>query len=384
MRAVNYRELRRRYELDGAHKTLRHFQENLNNGNLAADDFSIRDMAEALIGREFVDMCSPGKRGSDNVLESTAGLDTSMFANLAKRVVGTGVQARYGLEQFVFSGVIPTMQTKFTKGFTRQGTANIGEAGKEVKESESFDSIGFGEQSQTFPATKKYGRIVPITKEAVHEDDTGTVLDNAGTVGEWLGLTKEKQLIDVIIGATNNYVRNGTASDTYQTSSPWVNDIVKVLENYTDLDEVEQLFAAITDPDTSEPILVGGLTLVTGPKKRVTANNIVSATQIRVGDTTAATAVQTVADNPMSGYTPVSSRLLAARLTAASLDTASWVVGDLQQAFAWMENWGLTMEQENQNSRVAFEQDILFRFKASWRGAAIVKDPRFAVRCKAS
>ncbi len=53
---IRYRELKRRYELDGAAKTVGHLAEALEKEQLRADDFSLRDLAEALIpsGSEWV------------------------------------------------------------------------------------------------------------------------------------------------------------------------------------------------------------------------------------------------------------------------------------------------------------------------------------------
>ena len=61
MRLLNYRELRRRYELEGSAKTVEHLSEALADKSLQPDDFSLRDLAEALIpeGREWVRTLDP-------------------------------------------------------------------------------------------------------------------------------------------------------------------------------------------------------------------------------------------------------------------------------------------------------------------------------------
>ena len=59
--SLNYRELKRRYDLDGAEKTSRYLCEALSNRELAPEDFSLRDLAEALVpdGRQWVRMLDP-------------------------------------------------------------------------------------------------------------------------------------------------------------------------------------------------------------------------------------------------------------------------------------------------------------------------------------
>ena len=86
-----------------------------------------------------------------------------------------------------------------------------------------YPHLGFGEDYIETPSTTKRGFIVPVTKEAIFFDRTHLVLSRAAEVGEVLGLNKEKRLIDLVIGATNNYKWKGTTYNTYQTSTPWIN-----------------------------------------------------------------------------------------------------------------------------------------------------------------
>ena len=57
-----------------------------------------------------------------------------------------------------------------------------------------------------------------------------------------------------------------------------------------------------------------------------------------------------------------------------------WFFGDFSRAFAYMENWPITVTQAPSNSEAEFTQDIVLRFKASERGAAAVLDPRCVVK----
>ncbi len=58
---LKYRELKRRYDLDGAEQTVTHLSEALREGHLKPEDFSIRDLAEAIVpdGREWVRLLDP-------------------------------------------------------------------------------------------------------------------------------------------------------------------------------------------------------------------------------------------------------------------------------------------------------------------------------------
>ena len=53
-----------------------------------------------------------------------------------------------------------------------------------------------------------------------------------------------------------------------------------------------------------------------------------------------------------------------------------WFIGDFRKAFAYMENWPITVDAvAGRNSEAEFNQDIVVRFKASERGAAAVINP---------
>ncbi|HEY1598492.1 MAG TPA: hypothetical protein VGG64_02755, partial [Pirellulales bacterium] len=201
--------------------------------------------------------------------------------------------------------------------------------------------------------------------------------------GEILGLNKEKRLIDLVIGATNNYRWRGTNYNTYQSATPWINaTTANELIDWTDVDATEQLFADILDPNTDEPVLVTPNTVLVMPAYRHAAQRIFNAAEIRYLPTSAPT--MTIAENPLSAYQVVDSRLAYRRIMASGVaaDDAKkwWFIGDFSRAFAYMENWPITVAQSPQNSEADFNSDILVRFKASERGAAAVINPRYVVK----
>jgi hypothetical protein len=57
-----------------------------------------------------------------------------------------------------------------------------------------------------------------------------------------------------------------------------------------------------------------------------------------------------------------------------------WFLGDFRKAFAYMENWPITVAQSPLGSEADFASDIVVRFKASERGAAAVLNPRYIVK----
>jgi hypothetical protein len=247
-----------------------------------------------------------------------------------------------------------------------------------------YPHLGFGEEYIETPSTTKHGFIVPVTKEAVFFDRTHLVLSRAAEVGEILGLNKEKRLVDVVIGVTNNYKAKGVAYNTYQTATPWINSLASnELVDWTNVDKAEQLFAEMSDPNTGEPVLVGGTTVLVTPAYRHAAQRVFQGTQLTF--TAAGSSTATVAANPLTNYRVHDSRLVYRRIVASGVAAATakkwWFVGDFRRAFAYMENWPITVTQAPLNSEAEFASDIVLRFKASERGAAAVLNPRFVVKC---
>ncbi len=226
----------------------------------------------------------------------------------------------------------------------------------------------------------------PLPKEAIFFDRTHLVLQRAGEVGEFLGLNKEKRLLDCLIDdndTVHRYKWKGTVYGTYQSSAPWINVVTSNgLLDWGNVDAAEKALAAMTDPNTGEPILVTADTLLVCPESLHAAQRVVHATQIEQVDLkSGGNTVRTFAPNPMAGtYRVVSSRLLRARLATASEPTSNWYLGNFRKAFAYMENWGITVTQAPQNSEAEFTQDIVVRFKASERGAAATLEPRYVVK----
>lgn len=381
--SIKYRELKRRYELDGPRKTVEHLQEALREQHLRPEDFSIRDLAETLVpdGPAWVRQLDPRSAGSVQVLEAD-GVDVTAFLNITGQVIYSRIMQAYTQDAFVMSRLVDTIPTRLD-GEKIPGISHIADQIDEVPPGMPYPHLGFGEDYIETPSTTKRGFIVPVTKEAIFFDRTHLVLSRAAEVGEILGLNKEKRLLDLLIGVTNNYKWRGTTYNTYQAATPWIN--VKTgneLVDWTDVDAAEQLFSDILDPSTGEPVLVSASTVLVMPAYRHAAHRVFSSSEIRY--TAAGAPTTTIAANPLASYRVVDSRLAYRRVIASGVaaDDAKkwWFIGDFHKAFAYMENWPITVTQSPPGSEADFSSDVMVRFKASERGAAAVINPRYVVK----
>ena len=381
MRAIKYRELKRMYDLDGSEKTVKHLGESLQQGHLKPEDFSIRELAEVTLGGERVRRMDPR---SGALLEAGEGVDVTAFSNITGQVIQSKILEAYSQEAFVVSKLVDTVPTRLD-GEKIPGVGRISDDVAEVGPGMPYPHLGFGEDYIETPQTTKRGFIVPVTKEAIFFDRTHLILQRAAEVGEVLGLNKEKRLIDLLIGVTNNYKWKGTDYNTYYTaaeSGPWANVTVEELVDWTDVDAAEQLFADILDPNTSEPVLVKATTVLVMPAYRHAAHRVFNAAELTY--TAANAETDTTVANPLGNYRVAESRLAYRRIVASGEAAADakkwWFVGDIKKAFAYMENWPITITQSPPNSEAEFNQDLVVRFKASERGAAAVINPRYVVK----
>ncbi|MEN6450368.1 MAG: hypothetical protein ABFC96_07755 [Thermoguttaceae bacterium] len=385
MRAIKYRELKRMYEANGPEQTVKHLQEALTAGELKPHDFSIRELAEATLSPERVRQMDP-RHGGACLLEAGDGVDATAFSNITGQIILSTITNAYTQEAFVLSKLVDAVPTRLD-GERIPGVGRLSDEVSEVRPGMPYPSLGFGEDYIDTPQTTKRGFIVPVTKEAIFFDRTHLILQRAAEVGEVLGLNKEKRLLDLLLGVTNNYKWKGNSYNTYSSTGSgaapdgnWVNQFTNELADWTDVDAAEQLFADILDPNTGEPVLIQATTVLVMPAYRHAAHRIFNAAEIQY----AAGGTTTVAANPLGNYTVVESRLAYRRLIAAgnTADQAKrcWFLGDFRKALAYMENWPITVTQSPANSEAEFNQDIVVRFKASERGAAAVINPRYVVK----
>ncbi|HEY1598329.1 MAG TPA: hypothetical protein VGG64_01915, partial [Pirellulales bacterium] len=188
---INYRDLKRRYELEGPRNTVVHLAEALRQRHLRADDFSLRDLAETLVadGREWVRALDPRSVSGVSVLEAGDGVDVTAFLNITGQVIYSKIMDAYTQEAFVVSKLVETIPTRLD-GEKIPGVSRVKDEIDEVAPGMPFPSLGFGEDYIETPSTTKRGFIVPVTKEAIFFDRTYLVLSRAAEVGEILGLNK--------------------------------------------------------------------------------------------------------------------------------------------------------------------------------------------------
>ena len=211
MKTIKYRELRRRYELDGPAKTVKHLSEAIAQRHVRPEDFSLRDLAEGLVpdGHQWVRMLDPRNSSGTSVLEAEEAVDVTAFLHVAGQIVYSKILEAYRQEAFVVSKLVDTIPTRLD-GERIPGIGRIKDEVTEVHPGMPYPHVGFGEDYIETPQTTKRGLIVPVTKEAVFFDRTHLILQRAAEVGEVLGLNKAAILV------TQDHSYNMTMTKAFQ------------------------------------------------------------------------------------------------------------------------------------------------------------------------
>ncbi len=395
MARINRKELVRMVEAKGAETACGLLLENLGTeGGFKPQDFSFRDLWMAFAVDNHGKPC-----GADLLLEMQAGMNseklslleasgavsTGSFANITGQIVYNKVKEGYQLPDFIGDDLCEVVTTTTIDGEKIAGIGALGDVAQVVAEGDDYPYVGLNEDYTITVPTEKRGFLVPLTREAILTDKTGQILKRAQDTGEWMGLNKEKRILDAFFGITNTYNRNGTSTNTYLTSGAYINNQVNALTDWTTIEKAELLIEAVLDPNTGEPISAGGITTLIVPTAlRWTAQRISRATDIQHVDNTASpTTIRTTSQNPLNGrtYRILSNTYVKLRSSSATTWFAS---GDPKKAMYYMQNWGIESLQAATNSEEEFKRDIVSRFKVSERGAVQMIEPRLLQKNTAS
>lgn len=396
---VNYRELRQMYESLGPSRACEQLGEYMRlhregqPGGLSPEQLDLSLLAEAFVSREWLNAMRP--QGGVSVLEAGEAVDTSAFTNITGQIFYNRYLEGYSSPDFVFTSLTRVTSTNLMDGEKIAGVTNIKEEiGKGIQEAEEYPRVGFGEGYVETPKLRKDGAIMALTKEMVWGSKGGQFLRGARKMGDLDGRELEIRLIDHYIGAVNTYKRNGTTYNTYQAgpTTAWINDHANPVSDYNELDKSRLLLIDQKDPDTGKRIGVspGSTYVVCTPFRTMKFRSLINATEVRSGDITTGTGVQTVFSNPVSGMFQLRESIMFYDRLQESLSVAAsnakewWLNFDASKFIEIMEGWPVTVVQAPTQSSKEFERDIVTQYKVSSLRTPAIMEPRSSVRNKHS
>lgn len=383
----------------------KHLVDTLENGKprLRPEQCSLQELAVAICGENWVrSLHGPDDFGGVMTAEdgSPSAITPGNFPNVTAYIGAvTGLLDAKILEAYQKPEYVAGRLTKTLNSKLRQekliGAGRIGNVAKLRKPGEPHARAQFGERYVTMPETNNYGSAIDVTTEAVFFDLTNQVLQRAESLGDEMALHKELSVLGVFSGATNPYVYNGTAYNTYLTSGNWINDVVNVFTDHTDLNVDRALFSRMTDQETGNRIVVNPNLIVVSPAKYESAMQVVTARTYEQR-TNSSAEIRTGANREAGRYevlqSPYLDQLLTTATTAAqpglglaqSVADDYWWMLDAMKAFVWVQNWDITTKKASPSDYEMLDRGLVMSVFTNYMGVAGVNEPRQVVRNKPS
>jgi hypothetical protein len=323
----------------------------------------LEEAAELSLGPKWRQRLIDGRGKQVALLEADApggqAVSSDFFNAVTGQRVFSEIRQASELPQFYLTQRIPITKSDHLGPEIVPEIEGMGDVSEELLEAQGVPFVGLGPHTTQMPDSKKRALGIQLTEEVLKVTSpvglTASLVGQANRVGLFLAYKGEVERADVVIGYVNPYVRDGVATDTYLAAGAYVNKQTGVaLVDYTDIDAAEQLLSEILDPDTGLPTpdLMGTRDLIVSPANVMNALAIVGATEIRRGDITTGTGLQTISGNPLNRVqvNVISSKIIYQRILATlesevAKAKAGWIYGSLD-AFGWKEFMPLQVFQQ--------------------------------------
>lgn len=368
---------------------------------LKPNEYGLRDLFANLVpsGNEMLMDWEQRSESGMPVTESASAVTTADFALIAEQLLFTTVMDSYNLASLVGNQLVSPFESTIQESEIIPGVAVAAdEFDTPIPEGKPYPLVGLQPSTIRLPAAEKRGRILHVTREMIIRDRTGLLLQRADSLGDALGINKEKRILDTVIGADPSYVRKDEARATYADSAAGTNMAfdnlaTEILTDFTDVRLLDEQFNAISDPDINEPLDIIPTAILCGRDLSWQALSVVRNVQVREGNITAAPAIQGINEGNRIPFplNVISSEHLIRRLIARNGDggltsgtrdlaNAHWWFGNFPKAFVYKEIWGMFSEHAPLNNEEQFGSDVWFRLKVGEYGVPGIREPRVVIR----
>lgn len=359
------------------------------NKKLDLNDIQIGEVAKEAFGDGFGTRLEQFSRRQEWVREGTEATDASVFRDVINTMAVASMEEGYTQKTsnvLSMFGNYPTPnqpEGEHTIHFKWSATGDV----KAVAPATEYPRAGFSGYKITVPEPTKYGLVACLTIEAVKSNQTRQFLKENADVGRAVGTHQLKAALRVVTGVTNPYKRNGTTYNTYLTSGAWINgvDDFDITKGPAEFDRLNQVFDRMVHPVTGEPIDVEPSSILAVGAQEFQLRSIMKATEIRVTNGS----TLTVGANPLSDQNMRIERDTFLRkmlidelgLSAVQADS-TFFYGDFQEAFKLREIEPFRVFETNDQTDIAFFQDVVYAVKGRWWGSYFVNDPMRVLRVR--
>lgn len=360
-------------------------------GKFKPDQLNLRELADVCLGKHAAEsrLRAWGQRAGW-VGEATEAVDLSAFRSVMQANIGAVMDAAYEdsgsvVDQLI--GTDPDETGMDPLAPVRHPVAGVAsDPPRDVAPATEYPRTGFGPNYIETPIPDKVGLVAVCPLEWVMANRNRRFINEAEEVVRKVRVEERKRKLRVVLGIVNNYKRNGTSYNTFLTSGDRVNRLTNfvVASGPVELDRLAQLFNAMTNPFTGEPmdVDVSGILTVRGNVFRLREMLGAQLTRVTAGSEQVEAPVPPFDfEGPVLTDRYVYNLLVAERGLSANVAATYVQIGDFQRAYKWREVEPFYRREVGPNDESwppHFFQDVVYGVKARFWGCAYVADP-FAV-----
>lgn len=240
----------------------------------AQDPKYLGQLAEAA---DFIAEVHEGKRPLYHLKEAMSTSDfPTLFADILDRqLLASYMEYPNDYLDYVRTSTVPDFRS--VKRYAVDGAEAVL---PEVAELEEYPEASLSETADEL-SVRKYGRRLDLSWEAMVNDDLDAFRRNPDRLARAARRSEQRFITTLFVDST------GPHASLYDASNTVTGNPVLSVES---LQTAMTMFAQLTDED-DEPIFVESVDLVVPPALEITAQNILNALELQIGDTTGTAAV---------------------------------------------------------------------------------------------
>ncbi len=362
---------------------------------------SIKELHFIFTGREVpAEGLFLGLANFENLFEQEAGLREDVSSTAFVVVTGNLIQRQFIAAYEEVPRIGPSLASNYPSklkidnitGFKTMDLPDLA-----IAEGANYPEFGVTDKYVTYPEPKKWGGIVPITKETIHYDQTGQIVKQAAELGtrlatfqEWLDIG---QVFDAFFGGTDYftgaYFPSGTVAELYPTGdgnnnyASGASTALTLANGPTAIRTARNKFSGITDDsEDAFPIIHQPNTIICADTEADIVDVILNST----GDPSSANLRKNPMKNARHRYAVLTSEIVTWFQDSGNYSRVpanAWLMGNFPKMFERKVIFPLsTFISRGEDSDDAVNKDVVFRFKCRSKMGIFARDTRHVVFVK--
>lgn len=334
--------------------------EQLQQGKLKPDEMSLRELWDAYTN--FANPATP--------VHKLEAVTTGALTTVTGELINAKIIAGYQMPGLIGDQLVTIIPSK-VKEEKVAGFSDVAPP-EEVPEHIPYKDSTFGDKYVTVK-NYKYGRILSITEEAIHFDQTAQILKHAQRIGQRASLFREEKILRAVQDLdTAAYYPSGTATALY--SATHGNLITGNALSSAGLSAVERAAQMMQSDAMEDPGYI--MLALYGSQLLIPSELSSTAWELATGTEHPETAERAL-NYWKNRFTPLTSPYITAQ------SSSTWYWGNFAESFVLTEVWPLQTFSAAPGHEDEFHKDVKFKYKIRMYFGIGATDYRLVYRCTA-